>query len=81
MADILLKTPILSGLGIGFWKDFQAQLDAVVSTIQENDYSEDSHDSSSDSLEQDNTLDPDVTTITELRTAVTAIISALSGVV
>jgi hypothetical protein len=79
MAAITLRLPPNCGLGIGFWRDLLENLAAAKSCIADNDYSEDSHDSSSDSLEVDNTFDPATNTVTEFENAIQEIIDSLRG--
>ncbi len=80
MADIIVAPlPPKSGLSIGFWVDVKAQLATVISTLLENTDSDDSHDASSNSEEQVNAFDPDIHTVTELQTAIDAIIDSLQG--
>lgn len=73
--------PPLVGLGIGFWQDLKDRIAAAESAILDNTESEDSHDVSSDSLEEVNAYDPDVHTVTELKDAIDEIIGSLSAVV
>jgi hypothetical protein len=72
--------PPKDGMGIGFWVDLKAQLATAVSILEENSLSDDSHDSSSDSLETTDIFDPTVNTVSELQTAVDVIIAAKSDV-
>lgn len=82
MADITLRLPPNSDLGIGFWKDLQAMLATAKAVIADNDYSEEDSDSdSSQSSDAINTFDPGVNTVTEFEAAIEEIIGSLSAIV